>query len=186
MSETKRILEDDLKRPLGALTHWSLCSGPAAEASHDLCGEAGGHQHRAQPHLHLQHGGAGATSRVGHSDRQGASPNTRHPGALQRTGSNTHEVSINTASLLLLTSIQIPRHEQCEQRVLCKCLAGMFRSLSFTSHCLPTSTILASPVPRGRRPSTGRSSPAARRDRAPPSPSTPVMVSPQRPGGNRL
>lgn len=170
-----------------ALKHSSLCSGPAAKACHDLSGEAGGHQHHAQSHLHLQHGSPGTTSRVGYADRQGASPKARHPGALQRTGGNTHEVTINTALSVcwffhLCTSIKFHWHKSRMRYlfVLCKFLPGMFHFLLFTFHCLPTSTILASPVLRGRRPSTGRFSPAVPRDHRLLSPSTLVMVSPQR------
>lgn len=79
------------------LIHSSPSSGPAAKTSHDVSGEAGGHQHHAQPHLHLRHRRVGTASRVGHSDRQGASPNAGHPGALQRPGGDADEVKLKRA-----------------------------------------------------------------------------------------
>lgn len=74
--------------------HSSPYSDPAAKTSHDISCKAGGNQHHAQPLLHLQHGGAGPTGRVRHSDRQGAPPNAGHPRALQRPGGDTDEVRL--------------------------------------------------------------------------------------------
>lgn len=173
-----------------ALIHSSPSSGPAAKTSHDVSGEAGGHQHHAQPHLHLRHRRPGTTSRVGDSDRQGASPNAGHPGALQRPGGDTDEVKLKRDLSIFFFPFTIPSHDCYEQYsfVLFQFLPGTFPSLLFTSRCLPTSTILASPVLRARRPSTGRSSPAVRRGRPLPWLSTPATVSIQRreSRGNRL
>lgn len=108
----------------------------------------------------------------------------------RRWWGKTQESLVHLFFLLFPFFTTIPSHVCYEQYsfVLFKFLPGTFPSLSFTSRCLPTSTILASPTLKARRPSTGRSSPAVRRDRQLPWLSTPVTVSIQRhqSRGNRL
>lgn len=119
-----------------ALIHSSPSSGPAAKTSHDVSGEAGGHQHHAQPHLHLRHRRPGTTSRVCDSDRQGASPNAGHPGALQRPGGDTDEVKLKRVLSIFFFFFLQSRHTIATSNIHLSC-SNFFQGRSLLCCLLP-------------------------------------------------